>query len=171
MNSQNKKISSAVKISKKIGNLLLVLIILICIPLTLPKLFGYVPYTIVSGSMAPAIPIGSLVYVREAEPDTVEIGDVIAYYGGREGNAVVVHRVIGKDDRTFSTKGDANATGDLRPVGYEQLLGIVSGSIPKVGIAAQALTMGEGKILAIGVVALSLMLHLLAMILERKQEE
>ena len=171
MNNKNKKMNSAGKISKKMGNLLLVLIILICIPLTLPKMFGCVPYTIVSGSMEPAIPTGSLVYVRNADPDTVEIGDVIAYYGSNDENAVVVHRVVGKDGRFFATKGDANVTGDLRPVGYEQFLGIVSVSVPKVGIAAQALTMSEGKSLAIGVVALALALHLLAIVLERKQEE
>lgn len=154
-----------------LGNVLLLMIILICIPLTVPKILGYEPYTIISGSMAPAIPTGSLVYIHNAVPEEIEIGDVIAYYGSRDEDAVVVHRVLEKDDKTFVTKGDANETEDLRPVAYDQLIGIVSVSVPKAGIIAQVLTEGNGKTLAVMTVVLAIILHLLAMAFERKQEE
>ena len=45
------------------GTFLLILLVLSCLPLTLPKLFGYHIYSVVSGSMEPAIPTGSLVYI------------------------------------------------------------------------------------------------------------
>lgn len=54
------------------GTLLLVLLVLACLPLTVPRLFGYHIYSVVSGSMEPAIPTGSLVYIGEADPEEME---------------------------------------------------------------------------------------------------
>ena len=159
MNHKQKR-KLVVTMGKIIGNTLLLMII-----------FGYEPYTIVSGSMEPAVPTGSLVYIRRIEAEAVEIGDVIAYYGDRDENAVIVHRVVERDERSFITKGDANETEDLRPVGYDQLMGIVSISVPHLGIFAEALTMGNGRILTVSLVFLALVLHLLAITLERKKEK
>jgi len=52
---------------------LLAALVLICLPLTVPRLFGYHIYTVVSGSMEPAIPTGSLVYIREAAPEEFSV--------------------------------------------------------------------------------------------------
>ena len=63
-----------------LGTLLLVLLIAACVPLTVPRMLGYALYTVVSGSMEPAIPTGSLVYVEHVAPEDIEEGDVIAFY-------------------------------------------------------------------------------------------
>ena len=47
-----------------LGTILLILIILLCIPATVPKLMGYKVYTVITGSMEPAILTGSLVLVH-----------------------------------------------------------------------------------------------------------
>ena len=47
-----------------IGEVILAVVLLCCIPLTLPRLAGYEIYEVISGSMEPAIPTGSLVYVE-----------------------------------------------------------------------------------------------------------
>lgn len=60
---------------------MLVALVLVCLPLTVPRLFGYHIYTVISGSMEPAIPTGSLVYIQEMEPEDVEADDVIAFTG------------------------------------------------------------------------------------------
>ena len=52
------RISKVLDIS---GNLLLVLVILICVPLTVPRLFGYNIYSVISGSMEPAIKVYDVV--------------------------------------------------------------------------------------------------------------
>ncbi len=46
------------------GTIVLVLLILACLPLTIPRLAGYSLYTVISGSMEPEIPVDSLVLVR-----------------------------------------------------------------------------------------------------------
>ena len=62
--------------------LLLVMVVGICIPMTIPRLFGYEAYTVVSGSMEPAIPVGSVVYARQTSPQEIAVGEVIVFYGG-----------------------------------------------------------------------------------------
>ncbi len=48
-----------------LGTLILVLVIASCLPLTVPRLFGYEIYEVVSGSMEPEIPVGSVIYVAD----------------------------------------------------------------------------------------------------------
>lgn len=64
------------------GTLILVSVIAVCIPITVPKLMGYEIYNVVSGSMEPEIPIGSAIYVKAAAPEDVQEGDVIAFRRG-----------------------------------------------------------------------------------------
>lgn len=155
-----------------VGTILLVLIILMFVPLTVPKLLGYQPYTVVSGSMEPAITTGSLVYVRAVEPETVVEKEVIAYYGGRDRNSVITHRVVENNvsDREFITKGDANAANDMTPVPYHNLLGRVELTIPSLGYAAQLLTIREGKFAMIGVIGIAMVLSLIAAKLNRRRK-
>ena len=47
------------------GTLILLSVIASCLPVTVPRFMGYEIYNVVSGSMEPAIPTGSLVYIRE----------------------------------------------------------------------------------------------------------
>ncbi len=58
-----------------LGIFLLLAVIAVCIPLTLPKLFGYQAYTVISGSMEPEIPVGSLVYIQPSAPELTTKGD------------------------------------------------------------------------------------------------
>ena len=53
---------------RTLGTLLLLLLVAACLPLTVPRLFGYQIYAVISGSMEPALPIGSLVYIQGVEP-------------------------------------------------------------------------------------------------------
>lgn len=70
-----------------LGTVLLILLVLACVPLTVPRVFGYEIYTVISGSMDPAIPTGSLVYIADTDPGEIVEGDVIAFYGGMSGNS------------------------------------------------------------------------------------
>ena len=90
-------------------------VILCYVPLTLPRLAGLQIFEVVSGSMEPAIPTGSIVYVEETEPSQAEEGDVIAFYSATGSGAVITHRVV--QNRVVSgeliTKGDANEKEDV----------------------------------------------------------
>lgn len=127
-------------------------------------------YTVVSGSMEPAIPVGSLVYVEGMEPEDVAVDDVIAFYGGRDANAIITHRVV--ENRVimgeFITKGDANQTNDMNPVNYNEFIGKVEWSVPEVGVIAQILTSREGKIAAASMIGLAVVLHIIASLLDRE---
>lgn len=137
-------------ILKTAGILLLLLLAACCLPLTVPRFFGYHIYSVVSGSMEPAIPTGSLVYIREAEPEGIAEGEVIAFYGAADSASIITHRVV--ENRVvmgeFITKGDANQTPDMNPVPYARLIGRVERSIPEAGAIAAVFTSTRGKVMA-----------------------
>ena len=167
----NKSPVSAV--CSSLGTILLVVLIVTCIPFTLPKLLNYQAYTVISGSMEPEIATGSLVYIGRVEPQDVQVDDVIAFYGGRDSNAIITHRVV--ENRVimgeFITKGDANQTNDMNPVPYEELIGRVELTMPKFGVVAQVLSGTQGKIAAGCVIGLAVVLHLVASMIDRVKEE
>ena len=90
-----------------IGTLILISVIATCLPVTVPRFMGYGIYHVVSGSMAPEIPVGSAIYVKAAEPETIAEEDIIAF---ESGEVVITHRVVQNKtvEGTFTTKGDAN---------------------------------------------------------------
>ena len=129
-----------------LGTVLLILVVVAAAPAAVPRAFGLQVYEVISGSMAPEIPTGSLVYVRKAKAEQIQAEDVIAYDGG--GGALITHRVV--ENRTlmgeFVTKGDANEKEDPNPVSYDQLRGQVVYSIPYLGwIAGLISETGSGR--------------------------
>lgn len=153
-----------------LGTILLIIIIAICIPLTVPKVFGYEVYTVISGSMEPEIPVGSLVLVKGMEASEVQERDVIAYYGGSDSRAIITHRVVENRvlEGEFVTKGDANDAEDMKPIEYENLIGRVEWKIPVLGNVAQFISTMQGKVTAGCMIGLAVVLHLLAGVLEKK---
>ena len=154
-----------------LGTILLVIIIAACVPLTVPRVMGYQIYSVVTGSMEPEIPVGSMVYVKSIAPKDLKEKDVVAFYGGRDANAIITHRVVSNNVVTgqLVTKGDANATEDMNPVSYRDVIGVVTYTIPKAGELAQIFTSSQGKIIAASIVGLAVVLHLIAGILESKR--
>ena len=82
--------------------------------------FHIKPVVVVSGSMEPEIPVGSLVFIDQRD-QSVDPGDVIAY---QIGDTTIVHRVVDQnDDGTYITKGDSNDTADPASVTKQQIVG------------------------------------------------
>lgn len=172
MKTKKNRKNPVTAICSALGTLLLIIIVVACLPLTVPKVFGYEMYTVISGSMEPSIPTGSLVYIKDMEPQDVADGDVIAFYGGHDSNAIITHRVV--KNRVvmgeFVTKGDANEKEDMNPIPYMNFLGRVELSIPVVGELAQMLTSMEGKIAAGTLIGEAVILQLLASLLDRRRD-
>ena len=67
-------------------------------------------FKIASGSMSPIIEVGNVVKISQVKPSRVRTGDIVAF---REGQNVVVHRIIGKKrlnrELIFSHRGDDGA--------------------------------------------------------------
>lgn len=150
------------------GILLLLLVVLACAPVALARIMGYEVYNVVSGSMEPALPVGSLVYVERAEPEDVLPGQIIAF---RSGSSVVVHRVTENrtEERTFITKGDANAEEDPMGTPYRSLDGRVVYCLPMAGFLQTLYADTAGRAWAIGLAAAGAFLNLLAGRLRRKR--
>ena len=172
MKTKKNRKNPVAAICSALGTLLLIIIVVACLPLKVPKVFGYEMYTVISGSMEPSIPTGSLVYIKDMEPQDVADGDVIAFYGGHDSNAIITHRVV--KNRVvmgeFVTKGDANEKEDMNPIPYMNFLGRVELSIPVVGELAQMLTSMEGKIAAGTLIGVAVILQLLASLLDRRRD-
>lgn len=150
---------------------LLLLIVLTGALLVLPGFLEYKPYTIISGSMEPSIPLGSVVYARSVKPEQVQPGDVIVFYGGRNGDAVTTHRVV--ENRTvegeFITRGDANADNDMLPRPYGSFIGRVELAVPLLGRFLTALSGTAGRAGLLGIVAAIIGLYFLEAGLRREE--
>ena len=153
-----------------LGTLMLLLVIATALPLTVPPLLGYEAYNIVSGSMEPALPVGSVVYVAAAEPESIEAGEIIAF---ESGGSVVTHRVT--ENRfvvgEFVTRGDANAREDLQTAPYSALIGRVEYHIPYIGMFLSVYASDVGKLYVLGFAACGVMFQLLAGRLRERARE
>ena len=153
-----------------IGTLILLAVILTSIPLAVPNLLGYETYNVTSGSMEPALPVGSVIYVKYVEPDTVQPGDIIAYYvdGTVITHRVVENRIIGGE---FITKGDANEMEDFTNARYSDLVGVVKYHIPVLGNYLMIYSQQITKLYLMLLALCGVMLNILAGRMRAWQEE
>lgn len=98
-----------------------------------PRLFGVEPYIVISGSMEPAVHTGAVAFVNTRDREC-QVGDIITYrLNGGDGAPVVTHRVVGVENGSYITRGDANEVPDLAPVEPSQVLGTFLFQIPWIG--------------------------------------
>jgi signal peptidase len=109
-------------------------------------------YIILSGSMEPAVPVGSIVFVREQEFYTK--GDIITYSIGRD--EFVTHRIASTSqgqtyfgDVRYATKGDANKSVDQNEVTQETIRGKVFLTLPYLGYVSNFAKSPQGFVLLI----------------------
>lgn len=86
-------------------------------------------YVILSGSMEPMIPTGSVVVVNTADRDVLP-GDVATF--SRHGD-LVTHRILSNTEDGYQTKGDANTDPDTGIISAEDIRGKVLFHIPMIG--------------------------------------
>lgn len=149
------KIPSVVK---KIWNIFttvtVILVVVFAIMLVGVRFIGVQVFSVISGSMEPEYPVGSLIYVKEAEFHEVKKGDVITYV--LPNGTTSTHRVVSVDEenRQFYTKGDANKIADSSPVSEKNLLGKPVFKIPILGFVAYYIQRPPGMYVAIAIGAL-----------------
>lgn len=126
------------KIKGTVITIALVLAILLCATVVSQVLSqGYVSlggfslFRVVTGSMEPEIPVGSLLISRETPLEEIQVNDIVNYKSREAGmfGVVITHRVIALHEvngvRYLETKGDANAYADVMFVDEEVLIGKV----------------------------------------------
>lgn len=136
-------------------------VLLAAVVVVVPAVVGGIPLTILSGSMEPNLPAGSLAVVRPVDPDDVRIGDIVTYLPNPEDPTAVTHRVVAVDHhqdgtRSFTLQGDANTTPD-DPVQELQVRGRVWYAVPWLG-HVNSVVNGEQRTLAVSLVAGALFL-------------
>lgn len=151
-----------------IGTLLILLVLVVAVMLVYPKGKGYQLFEVTSGSMEPAIPMGSVVYVSEADAKDLEAGEVIAFVHEQD---FVIHRVVenNKLEGYLQTKGDANTVDDPWKVRYEDVLGVVAKHYPVIGrfLGLVSGTIGKIYLLAIGLCGV--LANVLASLIRRRR--
>lgn len=127
----------------RIWNVLLTVFLLIAAALVIAfagvRLAGLAPYVVLSGSMEPEYPVGSLIYVKDADPSSVEVGQAITFRQGS--GTLVTHQVyeIDSEQQLFYTQGIANVDSsgeimhDAAPTPWSSLVGQPIACVPYLG--------------------------------------
>ena len=147
-----------------VATVLLLAVMAAALPFSVPKLFGYQIYNVLTQSMEPAMPVGSAIYVKRCDPQALEQGEIITFRLSEATGLVETHRVVENDTqaRQLITKGDANALPDVDPVSYERVVGKVVICIPVLGTVSEMLHSGPGVTACVAIFALAIILWTLA---------
>lgn len=163
---KNTKSSASNKIITFIGILLCIILLpVLIINITLiaksylnkdeiPKLGGYCPLIVMTGSMEPTINSGDLIIVKQAAAGDIKKGDIISFYDpDGNGTSVLTHRVtdiLSSDSSlSFRTKGDANNAEDSKAVDAGKLIGIYKTRIKNAGSVAMFMQSTAGLIVCV----------------------
>lgn len=145
--------------------------------LLLPALLGYQRYIIVSGSMEPKLPVGSVVYDEVVPVGDLHVGDIITFVPPPEYDVPdpVTHRIVeilpnqidqsGNHQTVFRTKGDANEDVDpwLMVLDQPKQARVVH-VVPYLGYVYAFLNLRWVQILLIGVPAIAIAVGLVILL-------
>jgi len=116
---------------------LIAVIALLLIVSVFPITGNYKLMVVQSGSMEPAIKMGSVVVVKPA--DDYKIGDIISFGEITRTRAPITHRIydmkVTEGKVSYITKGDVNNAPDPREISKREVIGKVLFSVPFVGYA------------------------------------
>ena len=140
------------------------------------KIAGFKAFTVVSGSMEPKYPVGSIIYVKPTNYKTLKVGDVISYVANSD-KTIVTHRIVDiETDKTdpsvirFKTQGDANKSPDAKLVHYKNVLGTPIITVPYLGYIVHKIQQPPGIYIALVVGTLLLAWTFLPGTLEERRK-
>ena len=168
MNEKNSSKSSSIRhrLLTVIGTVLCVILLPIltinCILIVksytseeVPSVAGTLPLIVLTDSMYPVIESGDLIICHTAEPEEIQVGDVIAFFDpAGNGTTIVTHRVLEVTEQAgqtaWRTKGDNNNTEDRLPVPADKLVAVYEGTrIPGAGNVALFMQTTPGLIVCV----------------------
>ncbi len=120
----------------------------------LALVFGLRPVVVVSGSMEPELPVGSVVFMRAVPAAEVATGDIVTVERPRN-LGLVTHRVVSSTERgdgvfDLVLRGDANESDDPQPYAVSTVGQYVFHAI-LLGYVTMALQSSSGLLLAAGI--------------------
>lgn len=151
------------KVCNGVTTVLVALVVIVAVLLVGVRLVGLQVFTVLSPSMEPDYPVGSLIYVKEANPYRLQEGDVITFMLNE--TTVATHRIVevvhDEQDPSvvrFRTKGDANKIEDGSLVHYMNVIGTPVFVIPYLGYVAAYIQNPPGLYVAVAGGAILLLL-------------
>ena len=107
------------------------------------NIFGYSFFEVATGSISPTIEVGDVVITKITKD--VNKNDVIVY---KDGESIITHRLIEKNEEEIITRGDANNSED-KPIKENMIIGQVIKIIPQLGTWQKILSSPEILVLII----------------------
>lgn len=149
--------------------LLVFVVALAVILIIVPKASGSIPLTVLTNSMAPGLPPGTLLVISPVKTDELKIGDVATYQIRSGEPDVITHRIIAittssDGKRLFTFQGDNNSDPDAEAVLPIQIQGRLWYSVPYVGFVNSAVN-GQSRSWIIPTIAVALLAYATFMIL------
>lgn len=145
------------------GGLFALVMLVGALVIVVPAIAGAMPLTVLTSSMEPTLPPGTLIVVKPIETDNIVRGDVITYQieSGKAG--VITHRVtaitVSSDgSRTFTLKGDNNDVSDELQVLPVQVQGKLWYSVPWIGYVSNFVN-GDSKSWLVPIIAIGLFVY------------
>lgn len=120
-----------------------------------PNVAGTLPLIVLTDSMYPVIKSGDLIICHTAEPEEIQVGNVIAFFDpAGNGTTIVTHRVLEVTEQAgqtaWRTKGDNNNTEDRLLVPADKLVAVYEDTrIPGAGNVALFMQTTPGLILCV----------------------
>jgi signal peptidase I len=132
--------------------------VLACAALLAAIAVGHSPLVVRSGSMAPALRSGDLIFVQARPAELVAPGEVVTFLDPSRGDQTVTHRVVDRArdgaSVSFTTRGDANATLERWQVAGGEEVRVLTARIRLVGAVVAVLAAPAARALGLLLVVL-----------------
>ena len=158
--SQEKGLLHYLKLSLSAVTLVVVLALAALI-IVIPKLAGAVPMAVLTSSMEPRYPPGTLIVVQDIDTRDLRTGDVATYQIESGKPALITHRIIGINNgfdgsQSFVFKGDNNGVRDSKDIVSAQIVGKLWYSLPLFGYVSTWIN-GANRSLVIAIASIGLL--------------
>lgn len=141
---------SKIKLGNVLFNVLAIVTVIAAVFVAVNFFSGAKGYAVTSDSMKDTLNRGDAVFSRPVKFEELQVGDIVTV--DVDGEGFFTHRIVEIDaeNRTVSTKGDANPSVDPMPAAAEQICGRMWYSVPLVGyfsIAFSSVSQVKGLII------------------------
>lgn len=140
------------------------------------RIFGVQVYGVLTGSMEPTYPTGSMIYVKDVKAEDLRVNDVITF--SISPGVIATHRIVEvvPDEQNptimrYRTKGDANKDVDAGLVSANNIIGKAIFVIPQMGYVANYIQQPPGIYIAIVICGLMIAFVFYTDSLEEKQRK
>ncbi|MEG1584092.1 MAG: signal peptidase I [Anaerovorax sp.] len=117
---------------RAIINVVMILLLLMAVVMNISVFTNYQSLAVVSGSMEPTLPYGSLIVISPQKEYEVE--DIVTFHSTGDGEVKrFTHRIVSINEGLVATKGDANNAIDPSPTSLSRAEGKVVVTIPYIG--------------------------------------